>query len=540
MKARPGHFFNELILAMLAGIVLLCASCEAPAGPGPDGGDTGGITDGGSGVDDDGDGDGGDPLPSAYIADLLSGVGTDVSALSGKNLYVIFSVMPESKPESDSGLVPGGTPPVDCILCSAAVPESRSIVSVSPEVTIPAGSVLPADAATWPFPSQIASDNVMRGRENSLLALPRPPPPVPEASALSGPDGPLFSRAPETFGVGTVWSGIRIERTNAVINAVCAQISDHAVFYVDERDTDDPDLSSERLAAFATSFDGIHAVCRERFGTEGDFDGNGTLLVVFTRELSGGLLGYFNPADKFDTETSASSNEGDILYLTAGSYSIDEICATLSHEFQHMIYFDEHWRRGSSGSLTWLNEALSQAAEYYCGYQDFHLFRIGLFLSHLWDEQFPVHWYELSLTHWSDFNYGYGAVFVRYLIDRYGNDAVKNMCATDKTGIAAVEAATGTDFNAVFAGFLRALVLSGTSSTAAPGFRFTSLDLRALQGTGETPFVPEADAYTAGNSSLLPAHPYSIHFLKCAGSFTSVTLNGSDACGAMFAFDPQP
>ena len=80
-------------------------------------------------------------------------------------------------------------------------------------------------------------------------------------------------------------------------------------------------------------------------------------------------MGYFYSVDKYPKATYTQSNEGDIFYMTTDAgYQGDIVNGTLAHEFQHMIYFDQHYNRGVTSTYTWLNEALSQAAEYYTGY----------------------------------------------------------------------------------------------------------------------------------------------------------------------------
>jgi hypothetical protein len=46
--------------------------------------------------------------------------------------------------------------------------------------------------------------------------------------------------------------------------------------------------------------------------------------------------------------------------------------------------------------------------------------------------------------------------------DRFYDEVIKNLCATRLVGVAAVESATGMNFNELFTDFTRALVMSGT------------------------------------------------------------------------------
>jgi hypothetical protein len=280
-----------------------------------------------------------------------------------------------------------------------------------------------------------------------------------------------------------------------------------------------------RITNYGNSFNGTNGIYntnRSKFGTETDFDGNNGVIIVFSRVLSGGLLGYFYAVDKFPNLSYPDSNEGDIIYITTSSYSDDIINGAISHEFQHMIYFDEHRRRGVSATYTWLNEALSQAAEYYNNYLTNHNDHMKNFLSGDWD--------GVSLTHWTSIaNYGYGAIFIRYLIDRFGDAAIYNMCSTNKVGIAAVEEATSTDFNTIFNDFSIALVLDGTGESADPRYNFSTLDLPSLQAAGrgglETSYS-YGSGTTVSSSGGIP--PYMITFFRWTGSFGSMNLTGTE------------
>lgn len=344
---------------------------------------------------------------------------------------------------------------------------------------------------------------------------------------------------PTSISVGTAWDNVIIskaDKTYTTVNTTCRYISSHAYFFVDNLD-----IASMQtyLAGYGAAFDAIYLVNRDKFGQENDTDRNGKVIIVFTRAITDNLLGYFWAVDKFPNTPATLtdkgnpySNEGDIFYLTTDAYAQgaegSDILGTLAHEFQHMIYFDEHYDRGASGSFSWLNEALSQAAEYYNGYQAGQMDWINSFLLDYGS--------ELSLTHWTSNNYGYGAVFMQYLIDRFGDAAVKNMCSTNLIGIDAVEAATGMDFNALFTDFTRALVMSGTGDSTDPHYEFSTLDLVAAQPTGRGGLLPwdPIPPFDAGDTDTYWVYPYSLEFLRWHGAFGTMKLSGTDITGTAF------
>ena len=367
--------------------------------------------------------------------------------------------------------------------------------------------------------AQAQTDLFMRETENMLLSGRAP-------QVSKRPPG-IDAAAPSPIEVGTAWTGVYIVINGTTINATCQYISDNAYFFVDDRDTA---AMSPYLASYGTAFDAIADVNHADFGTENDVDSNGKVIIVFSEELTGGLLGYFYAADKYPKATYATSNEGDIFYITTDVWYQGEIAnGTLAHEFQHMIYFDEHYDRGVTSTFSWLNEALSQAAEYYNGYTDNHLSWIWSFLNNGgYSGAGP-----LSLTHWTSSNYGYGAIWIRYIIDRFGVAVIRNMCATDLVGIAAVEDATGMDFNTLFLDFSRAIVMDGTGDSANPIYGFASLDLAAVQPQGRGGFQT-VGYYEASRVYSADIRAYTLNLLKLNGIFDTMNLSGADIYGTAF------
>lgn len=382
----------------------------------------------------------------------------------------------------------------------------------------PDDGLQPADSGIEGSPeiygkAQIAMDLRMRANEEAILSGIAP------AKAITASRG----GARTAIAVGDAWNDIFIYNSDDVrtsIDATCRFISDFAYFYVDNRDIA---AMEALLPGYGTAFDAIHAINRNRFGNEGDADSNGKVMIVFSRELSGGFLGYFSSSDKFSNTTqNPYSNEADIFYITTDpAYQGNLVKATLAHELQHMIYFNEHWTRGAGTSVTWLNEALSQAAEYYSSHVSNHEAWMGSFLK--------KDWRGLSLVNWTSGNYGYGALFIRYLIEKFGTEAVRKMCATDKAGIAAVEAATGTAFNVIFLNFIRALVISGTGDSDDPDLNFSTLDLAVLQPVARRGLKPDPDAadLLAGSTLQSAAKPYGIAFNGWEGALGTMKLSGS-------------
>jgi len=452
---------------------------------------------------------------SISYSNLVSGSQVSLARFNDTYIYTIVAATPPDKPESNN-------PPAteyDYTLTTAA---ARS------------ASMSPASGIRSPAPSGRGSalsaralmDLKCREMENRLLAS--------GARQVDGRSASRAGSAPASIAIGTAWNDVLISDTLATVTPVdtnCRHISSHAYIFVDNADGTSMDAW---LDEYGTAFDAIYHVNRDKFGFENDTDRNGKVILVFSSSVFTDFLGYFWSVDKFPWHAvdNPYSNEGDIFYLNTDHYTRgapdSELLGTLAHEFQHMIYFDEHYDRGASGSYSWLNEALSMVAEYFNDYQEGELGWIKSFLLDYGS--------ELSLTHWTSDNYGYGAIYMQYLLDRFGEDAVKEMCATNLIGIEAVEAATAMDFNELFTDFSRALVMSGTGDSDDPRYEFLTLDLADVQPTGRGGLLPydPASPLESGDSDAYWVYPYSLEFSRWHGDFGTMKLSGADVTGTAF------
>ncbi|WP_066504654.1 immune inhibitor A domain-containing protein [Abyssisolibacter fermentans] len=152
-------------------------------------------------------------------------------------------------------------------------------------------------------------------------------------------------------------------------------------------------------------------------------------------------------------------------------------CGTVAHEFQHLIHDDN-----DSAEETWINEGMSEFAEYLCGYGH-PMGHVNFFLDH------P----ENSLVEWDDHysatsgpetlaDYGQAYLLQLYFNDKYGKDFVKAL-ATDgeDQGIESVnkilaEFGTGIDFEELFRRFTIAVAIDSNK----PGngiYEFDNIDV---------------------------------------------------------------
>ncbi len=156
--------------------------------------------------------------------------------------------------------------------------------------------------------------------------------------------------------------------------------------------------------------------------------------------------------------------------------SATAIEGTLTHEFQHLIHSDR-----DADELSWVNEGLSEYAEYAAGY--------GMPEGHV--NAFEEHPGN-SLVEWGDqgelnilADYGVAGLFQMYLDQRYGDSFIKNLVRDQDNGIVSVENTlqeeqTGTDFYSLHQDFSTALVLDSLDDPLRPRpsrYQFEEIDL---------------------------------------------------------------
>lgn len=131
--------------------------------------------------------------------------------------------------------------------------------------------------------------------------------------------------------------------------------------------------------------DNIYSLVTENFFyTESDVNGDGKIAILcydiqdgYSPELGGGYVGgYFWGGDLYEKTIEPDSNRMEIFYIdTYPTMGVDtsvpdvtKVYSTLAHEFQHMANFNRamfETSKGTGGAMeTWLNEALSMAAEH--------------------------------------------------------------------------------------------------------------------------------------------------------------------------------
>jgi hypothetical protein len=329
---------------------------------------------------------------------------------------------------------------------------------------------------------------------------------------------------------------LNAERAFDEVSAVVRFVGERAVLYVDEA-APDGGFTTDDLQAFSMAFDQvIGPTVTGAFGQPSDLDGNQRVVILFTatvneltpRGSAGFIGGFFYGLDLLDEE---SSNRGEIFYAMVpdptGELSdarskaqvLEVIPAILAHEFQHMIHFNERVlvRGASSTEAVWLSEGLAQmseelvAREYYelgdattgDRFRAGNLLRARRYLSSTSSVSLIIETGQGTLE-----ERGAGWLYTLYLWDRVaGDQTLRALTQTTRTGTANVEAVTGVTWRTEFADWASALYLDDLGSGPyAP--EYPSVDLRGLlsASNGSYPLSPDVLGFgDFARSGLVPS-----------------------------------
>lgn len=316
--------------------------------------------------------------------------------------------------------------------------------------------------------------DALRAREAEFAQLPKPPL-EPELLA------PAAQAAQPDIGDRRNFRVCRIVTCSAVddferVTAEVMFVGDHAVVY---QDLNAPanGLTPSDFGSLGQMFDDdLYEVNARAFGAESDVDRNGRVVILMTPVVNGLttkaeceiaiITGFFfaldvDPAFRNDER----SNQAEVFYTLVADptgsvtceHSVDRIRrlvpVTFIHELQHMISYNQHvLRRRGNSEVLWMNEAMSHLAEELGALhfldqgndQQFSRFAIGnLFNAFLYLKDPGAEFLLPSQGTGSLEERGAGWLFLRWVVDQFGDEITRRLVETSLTGAANVQQATG-------------------------------------------------------------------------------------------------
>ncbi|MDX2074920.1 MAG: immune inhibitor A [bacterium] len=229
------------------------------------------------------------------------------------------------------------------------------------------------------------------------------------------------------------WVSDNNGNTTRSLTATLEAVGQYAYFWVESRE----DVNEDDLQNLANSFDSdIYAQVRDIWGTEPipGVDGDPRLHVLFARGLGASSAAYFARRHNYPEDILAHSNAREMFFVNLSNIqdvNSEFLRSTLAHEFQHMIRANT-----TPNEDAWLNEGFSTFTEGYLGYEAAGRYPEA-FLTNP-DTQLTT--FGIAQNRLSE--YGAGFLFLTYLYDQFGIEAIKALSENPKNGMFGVNEVT--------------------------------------------------------------------------------------------------
>ncbi len=265
------------------------------------------------------------------------------------------------------------------------------------------------------------------------------------------------------------WVSRDITGTFELITATLRYVTPHSYMWVENGEN----VSDSDIQTGAQAFENrTYPTDRKYFGSEPNpgVDGDPHVYILNTH-FTTAIAGYYSPADEYPDFVNRFSNQHEIFYMNLldsrpGTQAYE---AVLAHEFAHMIHWNENKREGS-----WITEGFGDLAEKLNGFpQSTREFAAepDLQLNAWGQEAQAVPHYEASY------------LFLSYLLNRFGDNFIRDMIASGTHDILTVqkaldEQAPGLKFDDVFADWTIANYINDRDLGSRYSYLDTPLQLR--------------------------------------------------------------
>lgn len=227
----------------------------------------------------------------------------------------------------------------------------------------------------------------------------------------------------------TFWvTDVGINETRKV-EAELVFVSEHVYFWIEK----DLPVDLEDVRRIVENFEkstypGVHSLIGREWSP--GVDGDPHLYMLYVRGIGASVAGSFFSKDEYSSLAQKFSNEHEMFYLNADSVDLEGgyVESLLAHEFQHMV----HWNLDRNED-TWMNEGFSELVEHLLG------FEVGGF-----DYAFSNDT-DIPLLIWPSepgntaAHYGQAFLYMTYLYDRFGMDAIRLIAQNPANGLDAIE-----------------------------------------------------------------------------------------------------
>lgn len=360
-----------------------------------------------------------------------------------------------------------------------------------PTVLIPTVSVTSTPAASNSTLDTLLNLDIPR--DNPLELVPR----------FKGINNTLATPvSPKVYKVGdkaSFWVSRDITGTYELATATLKYVTPHAYVWLE----DGLEASDSSLRKAGDTFEqNIYPTDRKYLGSEPTpgIDNDPHIFILNT-SFRGGAIGYFLSADTFPPYINRFSNQHEMFYMNAKAIEpgTDYYSTVLAHEFAHMIHWNQNKRESS-----WITEGLGNLA---IDLNGLPLNGGGAFAADT----------DLQLDSWAPLgnsipHYDAAYLFLAYVLNRFGDDFIRDIISSGTSGIATVQKALddkapGLRFDDVFADWVVANYVSLPNDGVRYSYPAGELDIRPTVGYSRYPVSDTGTVHQYGTDyiQLLPS-----------------------------------
>ncbi len=296
------------------------------------------------------------------------------------------------------------------------------------------------------------------------------------------------------------------------IEARVVAVNERAVAFVQQDLREHPqNIDEDGIRRVTDQFAEDYPILVEAFGAPSDVDGDGRIALLFSHLVPEiGREAFFSAGDVVPAWVGGNGNMTDLIWLSPLAV-VHRVL--LAHYFQHLINFNQHALvRRSDVEEIWLNEGLSHVAQDLVTHENNNYAFVRAYLRQPGGT-------GLS-TPGTLATRGAAYLFVRSLVDLFGERILLRLVQTDRVDRENVEAATGESFADLMARWGAQLYLSGTGRSGHPRFNYRLASLHPPEGRGFPP--PASLTWRPGEDPpALAVQPWGLQFLRVAGDATT-------------------
>jgi hypothetical protein len=307
-----------------------------------------------------------------------------------------------------------------------------------------------------------------------------------DSNALSSPYSWSFTT------VSAFWAYNFVTDSYYLVNATKVGEGQHCYVYLEQGQS----VDQTTITNIKNEFDSaIYAGDTAAFGDEPnpgvDGDSKIYLLLLDIKDDFNGtsnptyVAGYFDPGNEYTQDQFSHTNLKEMFFMDTNPAEpgTTDFYATLAHEFQHMIHWEQKTNLQNVNDDTWLDESMSTVARTYCGLGTDTVDTLSSVSLLTIYESSPYY----SLTHWQGYveNYAVAYMWAQYFKDRFDPLSGAHtifwwMIHNDQTGIDEVDTAltdisSGKNFTGTFRDWTVANAFGNTSPAGHPEWSYTSL-----------------------------------------------------------------